>query len=217
MTGSIKRNVRKIGDVKAHINFLTQCSKINIVPNGFRSKSIISTKKADQLEDRFAKIRMNEQLNFLHAKLFKLELNKEFFKDANPALNEEFWNDMDTLQKHSYGKRIKNQAPKLQKFRVKALNKRPEKQYKRDAVLNLSSRQLSEEETEVLALGFNFRPSLPDLPIKDYIVATESYIKKANLDEAAGAEIRNAIIREIERMKHENKRKPQRTNLSPAQ
>ena len=83
---------------------------------------------------------MNEQLNFLHAKLFKLELNKEFFNDANPALNEEFWNDMDTLQKHSYGKRIKNQASKLQKFREKALNKRPEKQYKRDAVLNLSSR-----------------------------------------------------------------------------
>ena len=66
-------------------------------------------------------------------------------------------------------------------------------------------------------MGFNFRPSLPDLPIKDYIVATESYIKKANLDEAAGAEIRNAIIREIEKMKHENKRKIQRTNLSPAQ
>ena len=98
MTGSIKRTVRKIGYVKAHINFLTQCLKINIVPNGFRSKSIVSTKKADQL-DRFAKIRMNEQLNFLHAKLFKLELNVELFRDANPALNEEFWNDMDTLQK----------------------------------------------------------------------------------------------------------------------
>ena len=90
MTGSIKRTVRKIGDVKAHINFLTQCSKINIVPNGFRFKSIISTKKSDQLEDRFANIRMNEQLNFLHAKLFKLELNVELFRDANPALNEEF-------------------------------------------------------------------------------------------------------------------------------
>jgi len=56
MTGSIKRTVRKIGDVKAHINFLTHCSKINIVPNGFRSKTILSTKKADHLEDRFAKI-----------------------------------------------------------------------------------------------------------------------------------------------------------------
>ena len=113
---------------------------------------------------------MNEQLNFLHAKLFKLELNVELFRAANPALsyNEEFWNDMDTLQKYSYGKRIKTQSTKLQKLRDKALNKRPEKQYKLDTVLNLSSRQLSNEETEVLALGFNFRPSLPDLPIKDY-------------------------------------------------
>ena len=121
------------------------------------------------------------------------------------------------LQKYSYRKRIKNQSPKLQKLRDKALNKRTEKQNKFDAVLSLSSRQLSKEETEVLALGFNFRPSLPDLPIKDYIVATESYIKKANLDETTGAEIRNAIIRETDRMMRENKRKPQRTNLSAAQ
>ena len=42
-------------------------------------------------------------------------------------------------------------------------------------------------------------------------------LEKANLDETAAAEIRNAIIREIDRMKHENKRKPQRTNLSAAQ
>ena len=149
---------------------------------------------------------MNEQLNFLHAKLFKLELSVELFRDANLALNKEFWNDIHTLQKYWYGKRIKNQTPKLQKLRDKALNKRPKKQYKLDAVLNLSSRQLSKEETEVLALGFNFRPSLPDLPIKDYIVATESYIKKANLDETTGAEIRNAIIRETDRMKGDRER-----------
>jgi hypothetical protein len=70
---------------------------------------------------------------------------------------------------------------------------------------------------EVLALGFNFRPSLPDIPIKDYIIATESYIKRTNLDETAGAEIRNAVIREIERMQFNNRKKPQKTNLSPAQ
>ena len=51
MTGSILRTVRKIGGVKAQINFLTHYSKINIVPNGFRFKSNISMKKADQLED----------------------------------------------------------------------------------------------------------------------------------------------------------------------
>ena len=66
-------------------------------------------------------------------------------------------------------------------------------------------------------MGFNFRPSLPDLPIKDYIVATESYIKRANLDDTAGANIRNAVIKEIERMKHKNLQKPQKSNLSPAQ
>ena len=57
-------------------------------------------------------------------------------------------------------------------------------QYKLDSVVNLSSRQLTETELRVLALGFNFRPSLPDVPIKDYIVATETYIMSAKLDAA---------------------------------
>jgi hypothetical protein len=217
MNGSIKRAARNIGDVKAHINFLTQCSKINIVPSGFRSKPIIHTKKSEYLEDRFAKIRMNEQLNFLHAKLFNLQIRSEFYRDANPGLNEEFWDEIESLTKQTYNTRRENQAPKLQRLKQKELNGKRGFVCKLDAVLNLSSRHLSNEETEVLALGFNFRPSLPDLPIKDYIVATESYIKRANLDDTAGANIRNAVIKEIERMKHKNLQKPQKSNLSPAQ
>ena len=57
-------------------------------------------------------------------------------------------------------------------------------QYKVDSVVNLSSRQLTETELRVLALGLNFRPSLPDVPIKHYIVATEAHIMSAKLDAA---------------------------------
>ena len=82
-------------------------------------------------------------------------------------------------------------------------------------VLNLSSRQLSDTEIRVLARGFNFRPSLPDLPILDYIVATEAYIKDANVDEVNAALIRNTVITHIEKMKVKQSYKPTRSNLSP--
>ena len=47
-------------------------------------------------------------------------------------------------------------------------------QYKLDAVLNLSSRQLSDIEIRVLSLGPKFRLSLPDLPLTQHMLAIDS-------------------------------------------
>ena len=66
----------------------------------------------------------------------------------------------------------------------------------------------------MLARGFNFRPSLPDLPILDYIVATESYIKSAGLDEVNAALLRNSIVSHIEQMKSKQKYRPAKSNMS---
>ena len=77
-----------------------------------------------------------------------------------------------------------------------------------------SSRSLSETEIKVLARGFNFCPSLPDIPIVEYITATESYIQSAGLDEVNAALLRKAIIDQIEAMKSKQTYKPSKTNLS---
>jgi hypothetical protein len=44
-------------------------------------------------------------------------------------------------------------------------------------------------------------PSLPDIPIIDYITATESYVQTAELDEVNAALLRKAIVDQIEKMK----------------
>ena len=68
MTGDLSTIYRKIGATKANINFLTKCRKCNLIPKGFLSKKRIFTKKSNQKEERFAKIRMREMQNSLHAK-----------------------------------------------------------------------------------------------------------------------------------------------------
>ena len=107
---------------------------------------------------------------------------------------------------------MESQARKLNKLR--ASKPSPPPKYKTDSVLNLSSRQLTPLETNVLARGFNFRPSLPDLPIVDYIVATEAYIRDAGLDELNTALLRNTVHTHIEKMKVKQKYKPAKSNLS---
>ena len=112
----------------------------------------------------------------------------------------------------AYFKQMESQARKLNKLR--ASKPSPPPKYKTDSVLNLSSRQLTPLETNVLAGGFNFRPSLPDLPIVDYIVATEAYIRDAGLDEVNTALLRNTVLTQIEKMKVQQKYKPAKSNLS---
>ena len=75
MTGDISKIYAKIGATRANINFLTRCRKYKVIPKGFMAQKRISTKKSCQMEDRFARIRMRETLNALHAKLFMLELD----------------------------------------------------------------------------------------------------------------------------------------------
>ena len=58
---------------------------------------------------------------------------------------------------------------------------RPALNLKLDAVVNLSSKKLSEDETNVLARGFKFRPTLQQLLIKDIIIGTETLAKTAGM------------------------------------
>ena len=63
MFASLEKTCRSIGSTKAHINFITQCLKGKLIPKGLLSKRRLNTLKANQLENRFAKIRMSVNTN----------------------------------------------------------------------------------------------------------------------------------------------------------
>ena len=73
MFGELEKTCKSIGNTKAHINFITRCLKSRLVPKGFLSKPRIHTSKAQQLEQRFARIRMTEQRQHSYSKLASLE------------------------------------------------------------------------------------------------------------------------------------------------
>ena len=91
---------------------------------------------------------------------------------------------------------------------------RPKVTYKLDAVINLSSRELSEDEKRVLARGFKFRPTLKALPVHDIIVATEALIKTAKVDQNVETRLRSKVAKEIDRMKALEKRRPTKQNMT---
>ena len=138
------------------------------------------------MEDRFAQIRIREQLNALHAKLFLLELDIKVYpgKDKYARSPQELKKSQD----REYFTRRKRLDHKFARLMAQK-QKRPALNLKLDAVVNLSSKKLSEDETIVLARGFKFRPTLQQLPIKDIIIGTETLIKTAGIKTRCSNEI----------------------------
>ena len=131
MTGDLSKIYVKIGATKASINFLTRCRKYHVIPKGFKSLQRISTKKSVQMEDRFARIRMREELNALHAKLFMLELDTKLIPEKNK--HKYTPEGLKQTQDREYFSRMKNLNRKFTKL-VNQRKKTVITRYKMDAV-----------------------------------------------------------------------------------
>jgi hypothetical protein len=180
MYGRCFKTIKDIATTRAQIRFLTQCTKQKLIPTGFISRSRLHTLKAQQLERRFAKIRLREQLNHLHAKLFMANLHLEHSaKDVPEDIKQDMTHHGNRVYFRNHT-RLNKKLKTLQNLRPPSSHSSP--QYKLDAVLNLSSRPLSKIELRVLSLGPKFRLSLPQFPLDDYIYATDQYIQTYNVN-----------------------------------
>ena len=215
MNDGIWKYFKSIGKTKAQIYFLNKCKQFQLIPNGFKSKPLFNSLKSNQLELRFAKIRLNERLYQLHAKLFMADLHVTTKLQLHP-LPEDIMQDLNETTQASYSASQQILCHKFHKLlhRSRQQPHPPPMQFKTDAVLNLSSRNLSQDELRILSLGFNFRPSLPSFPTDSYILATESYIKSSNLPPEESALLRNAVINELNKIQSNIKYNPPRSNLS---
>jgi hypothetical protein len=208
MPRDLSKIVKVLGATKAHIKFLTRCSKnkkINkIIPNGLISKQRIFTNKSEKLEERFAKIRLRELLNSLHAKAFMLKMAADTYPNKkNYKLTAEH---LKKIQDREYFKKSKSHAKQFAILKAKMKKTKEGRNLKMDAVINLSGSPLSEMQARVLARGFKFRPTIPELPIKEFIVATESVINTGKLDSDTAALLRNTVVTELKRMQYLEKR-----------
>ena len=142
MPGDLSKLFKRLGATRAHINFLTRCTKCRIVPDGLVSKPRIHTKKAEMLERRFAKIRMRELLNSLHAKAFVLQMEidsypeKETYKLSGKKLKE--------IQNREYYERSKRHTQRFAILKAKSKASKDGRNFIYDAVLNLSDKPLSD-------------------------------------------------------------------------
>ena len=151
MPGDLSKIVKILGATKAHIKFLTRCSKNKIIPNGLISKRRIFTNKSEKLEARFAKIRLRELLNSLHAKAFMLKMaadsypNKENYKFSAEQLK--------VIQVREHFRRINIHEKRFAMLKARMKKGKEVRNLKLDAVINLSESPLSETQKSI-STGF---------------------------------------------------------------
>ena len=210
MPGDLSKIYQKIGTTRAHIRFVTRCTKYDIIPDGLMSKPRFNSRKSSTLEIMFGKKRRRELLNSLHAKLFYLQ----FQADTDLNLTNHSEDDLKKIRDREYRSRSKIHDKKFAKLRAKQKKDKLGREFIMDAVINRSSRDITENEHRVLARGFKFRPSLKTIPIEEYIIATESILKTAKLTDEEATRLRVTVALELERMQRLEKRRPTKPNMT---
>jgi len=147
------------------------------------------------LNKKFAMKRMMEELRQAHAKQDRIMKEIEQLK-LELSLSQ---TDMERLHKKQDFAYQKAWQIKKRKMGKLIQNKKQTCPVKTDSVINLSDRPLTEDETFVLALGFNFQPRFPDLPIADIMAATEDLIEK--IDTEVGQQLRVGVFNILHKVK----------------
>ena len=124
---------------------------------------------------------------------------------------------MKVIQDREYFRRSKIHEKRFAMLKARMKKGKEGRNLKLDAVINLSESPLSETQKRVLARGFKFRPTIPCLPIKEFIVATESVINAGKFDSDTAALLRNTVVTELKRMQYLERKKPTKNNLSKAE
>ena len=212
MFGRQFKNVKKIAITRAQIKFLTACTHLHLIPSGLQSKPRFHTRKSDQMEREFVRKRLREQLNHLHARLFTMDLQQEL---SSPEFPEDIKQDIIEYQNRKYHEHSEILKQKLDTLRQLSprIQLQPT-QYKLDAVLDLTTRRLTEAEKKVLSLGPKFRPSLPHIPFDEYIIATESFIKSNKLDPEEATKLRLTVQNELTKIQQKSIYRPPKCNLN---
>ena len=210
LTRNFEKTSRKLADHRNHLRFNLRCLHTGVVPRslwikqrvkGYRADKIIAKAQKDLLNER---IRQNNfTINVLKGKVDCIadELSKRLPGDVYQQVSE--FTVRGQLAQHRKSKERQQQkytrlisfgsrADRDKNWRVKNVVDKNEP-VKERWVKNLSSRALAADEKDILSRGLNFAVVPDRIPHVELITATESAIKRNQLDIAEAEELRAQV------------------------
>ena len=193
-----------------HLTFLTKCRTHGIIPQGLRVTLPVRSTQADNIAERTGQALVRERIGEAHrqremltGRITRLEA------DLSRTLNADEWPRIDQLCKNAadrvYNDTKRRQIRKFSNLKSEGTPSRPTLETSK-LVVNLSHRQLTPLEEEVLALGLSFAIAPRSIPFEDIIAATEATAHR--LDQNTADSLRTDMAEVL------RKAKPPKPNMS---
>ena len=195
---TIEQLQRKLARFRNHLRFNLRCRDEQVVPASLGIKNPIPTRNADQIVRKARNALVRERIR---CTANQLNITEGRLVEKLSAFKERFPVDSGTEEiikqhlEHAYEKEFRTakqrQIKKLQK--LTSTQKDDIHNVAKDKwVCNLSKRELTDMEKDVLSRGLNFATTPIKVPYDDFIIATELACHKIT-DPGQKADLRNSV------------------------
>ena len=183
-----EKTCRKIADYRNHIRFNLTCRNSNVSPKSLQLKVPVKGHRAENIILRAQKDLINERIRQHHFTLDVLIEEKRLLEEK--LLNKLPQSVFDRIHGFTLQAQLNqhNRTKERQKSKYESLCLHYKKESDHGTtkvqdkwVKNLSSKQLTADETKVLARGLNFAVTPSKVPTTEYITGIESAIPHAKL------------------------------------
>nr|XP_060622650.1 uncharacterized protein LOC132769734 [Anolis sagrei ordinatus] len=199
------RKLEKLRTRKAHLlcslTFLLRCRDTDTIPQFLAAKRTFKTPQAHRIYDRLERNLLRERIHTIRKELANTD--KELLHlhiNISQKMNSQDWDKIDNL---TYRKMEKNMVVHTNRQKQK-FHKRQKQQPKPEldtsrTIINLTDRQLSEDQVSILAKGGNFAVTATRIPVENIIANVESAIYR--LPEEEAEEVRAEAARILKKAK----------------
>ena len=218
---SLQRQKIKKAIAKNQLIFLQRCIHNNITPKSFQLKSPIKTKKAFNVMKEYSRklivIAKNGAKQLMHEATKKL---KQICGNLKRRVKDEHFALFDrTTEKSKEKEFTKKKNHLINKFEIleNSTGKKSKEKttYIKQAVINLTDIELTEEQKSLLNLGPNFVPATKRIPFMDIISAAETCT--TDLDNSSKETDAESLRQKVSHILNRNLNIKLRDNLSKPQ
>ena len=187
----LEKTMIKYSSYTNHLRFSLRCHHNKILPKDLQLQSRIKTERSKIILQRAGKLLLQERIHINHVIRDRLKNSIEQSKGKIlESITPEEFHLVEKIHENSYKKSFElTKKRHIRKFN-ELINKNKVTQSatnitdKKKWVINMSSRQLTHIETDLLAKGLNFSVTSKTLPNKDIIATVEDAVKDLEKEEA---------------------------------
>ena len=219
---------RKIAAFRNHLHFTLHCKHHGLFPPSLSLKCSMKGPGTDKILLKAQKALMNERITRIKKQLayyegLRSDMDEFLFTKLPNACYQEVCQWMAHARRARFVDIRERQKTKFERLQMKSkrcdhkdktiveVDDRKKEEVQNKWVVNLSKRQLSTEETNLLKKGMNFAITPQMFPVDDYIIGTESACKLIGQDSKQAERIRSDVVKII---KHNN---TPRSNITPGE